>query len=151
MRLRSKPRRWCWATRPPYRRNDPCPPARGRERSGGAHRRVADIGIRPPLGGETAVRAVPGQEGRVAAERPQFLCDRIEQLLVIAAREIGATDRTLEQHVADDRELRGAVVKHDMPGRVPRAMDDVDRQIADANGVADRKSTRLNSSHMSIS
>src|SRR3546814_15349647 len=64
------------------------------------------------------------------------LRDRREELLVIAAREVGAADRALEQYVADDRELRWLVVKDDMPRRVPRTVDDVEGQRADRHRVA---------------
>ncbi len=68
-------------------------------------------GFCAPFMREIAVRAVPRQEGRIAAERPQLLRDRIEQLLVIAARKISAADRSLEQHIANDRQLRRSVVE----------------------------------------
>src|SRR3546814_3195983 len=64
-----------------------------------------------------------GQKDGVVAQGPEFLSDRREELLVIAAREVGAADRALEQYVADDRELRWLVVKDDMPRRVPRTVD----------------------------
>src|SRR3546814_20753463 len=63
------------------------------------------------------------------------LRDRREELLVIAAREVGAADRALEQYVADDRELRWLVVKDDMPRRVPRTVEDVEGQRADRHRV----------------
>src|SRR3546814_11031743 len=85
-----------------------------------------------------------GQKDGVVAQGPEFLSDRREELLVIAAREVGAADRALEQYVADDRELRWLVVKDDMPRRVPRTVDDVEGQRADRHRVAgvqpDRKS-----------
>src|SRR3546814_18414436 len=67
-----------------------------------------------------------GQKDGVVAQGPEFLSDRREELLLIAAREVGAADRALEQYVADDRELRWLVVKDDMPRRVPRTVDDVE-------------------------
>src|SRR3546814_199811 len=99
-------------------------------------RRVADEGIRPPFVREIAVRAVAGQEDGVAAERPQLPRDRIEQLPVVAARKVRAADRTLEQHVADDRQLRRRVVEDDMARRVPRTMDDIEGQVADRHRIA---------------
>src|SRR3546814_5460798 len=83
-----------------------------------------------------AVRAVAGQEDGVAAERPQLPRDRIEQLPVVAARKVRAADRTLEQHVADDRQLRRRVVEDDMARRVPRTMDDIEGQVADRHRIA---------------
>lgn len=38
-------------------------------------------------------------EANVVAEREQSLADRADQLVVVAAREVGSTDRTLEQDV----------------------------------------------------
>src|SRR3546814_11821510 len=83
-----------------------------------------------------AVRAVAGQKDGVVAQGPEFLSDRREELLVIAAREVGAADRALEQYVADDRELRWLVVKDDLPRRVPRTVDDVEGTRADRPRVA---------------
>src|SRR3546814_14266317 len=77
-----------------------------------------------------------GQKDGVVAQGPEFLSDRREELLVIAAREVGAADRALEQYVADDRELRWLVVKDDMPRRVPRTVDDAEGQRADRHRVA---------------
>src|SRR5690606_24413731 len=99
-------------------------------------RHVAHERIRPPFLAKIAVRTVSGKENRVVAERPQLLRDRIKQLLVVAAREIGAADRPLEQDVADDRELRGAMIEDDMPGRMPRGVNDLDREIAHPYRVA---------------
>src|SRR3546814_20754826 len=72
----------------------------------------------------------------VAAERPQLPRDRIEQLPVVAARKVRAADRTLEQHVADDRQLRRRVVEDDMARRVTRTMDDIEGQVADRHRIA---------------
>ena len=69
--------------------------------------------------GEGRHRAMARDEVRVAAHRPESLRDGIEQLLGIAAGEIGAADRTLEQHVADQRQLRFGVVEDDVAGGVP--------------------------------
>src|SRR3546814_3057476 len=55
---------------------------------------------------------------------------------MIAARKIGPPDRSLKDHVADDRELRRRMMKHDMPRRMPRAMDDIDLEIADRHHIA---------------
>src|SRR3546814_9321432 len=79
---------------------------------------------------------MPRQKGRVAAKRPQLARNRIEQLLVVAARKVGAPDRSLKDHVADDRELRRRMMKHDMPRRVPRTVDDVDLKIAAGDRIA---------------
>src|SRR3546814_4082073 len=55
---------------------------------------------------------------------------------MIAHREVGAADGTLEQHVADDGELAGGVVEDDMARRVAGAMIDVEREVADRHLVA---------------
>src|SRR4029453_12241824 len=81
-------------------------------------------------------RPVTGHEMSVVAHWPKALGDRIEQLLVIAAREVRSSDRSLEQYVADDRELRFGMVEHDMARRVARAMADVEGQVADRDSVA---------------
>ena len=77
-----------------------------------------------------------GDEGGVAAHRPKPLGNRIEQILVIAAREIGAADRALEQDVADDRQLRFGMVEDDMARRVAGAVADVEGQVADRHRIA---------------
>jgi hypothetical protein len=76
--------------------------------------------------------------GRRRCRRPSATAagDRIDQVLVIAHREIGAADRALEQDVADDRELRFGMVEDDMAGRVAGAMATSKRQLADRHLVA---------------
>lgn len=54
---------------------------------------------------EIACRAVAGDEGYVIAKRPKLLCDRIDQVLMITAREIGAADAALKDYIADNRQL----------------------------------------------
>ena len=75
-------------------------------------------------------------EGDVLAQRPELLRDRIDQLLVIAQREVGAPDAAGEQHVADHRELARPVDEDDVAWRVARAMEHVERQLADRHRVA---------------
>jgi len=55
---------------------------------------------------------------------------------MIAHRKVGATDRPLKQHVADDRELGGRVVEDDMAWRVTRAVAHVEGEVADRHLVA---------------
>src|SRR5690606_8351323 len=55
---------------------------------------------------------------------------------MVAAREVRATDRPVEQHVAHDGEPRLAMEEHDMPRRVAGAMDDLERLLAEGDGVA---------------
>src|SRR3546814_2809108 len=89
-----------------------------------------------PLVGETAHRPMAGDEGGVVAEWPELGGDGLDEVRVIAHREVGAADRTLEQHVADDRQLRRRMVKHDMAGRMAGAVIDVERQFTHRPGVA---------------
>src|SRR4051794_21945188 len=53
---------------------------------------VGDEGIGPPLLAEARHRAVPGHEADVVAQRPEPGGDRLDQLAMIAAREVGAAD-----------------------------------------------------------
>lgn len=55
---------------------------------------------------------------------------------MVAAREVGAADRTGEQHVADDREPMRAAEEHDVARRVPRAVIDLERFLAEGERVA---------------
>src|SRR4029079_2888344 len=77
-----------------------------------------------------------GDEGGLVAHRPEPSGDRADELLLVAAREIPAPDRALEQHVADHRELRFRMVEDDVAGRVARAVSDVERQLAEAYLIA---------------
>ena len=54
---------------------------------------------------------------------------------MVAARKIGPPDRSLEQHVANDGELRFGMVEDDMARRVAGAMADVEDQLADRDRV----------------
>src|SRR3546814_9881728 len=69
------------------------------------------------------------------AQGPERLDHGAQPRLVIAEREIGAADRAREQHVADQRQLRGRVMEDDVAGGVAGRV------------IGDRKSTSLNSSH----
>ena len=85
-----------------------------------------------------------GDEAGVVAHRPQALGNRIEQLLVIATGEIGAADRSLEQDVADQRQLRFGMVEDDMAGGVGGSVAVVDGELADVDRVAiDEVAVRL--------
>src|SRR4030095_13377967 len=95
-----------------------------------------DERIGRPLMAEGRHRPMTGHEMSVVAHWPKALGDRIEPLLVIAAREVRSSDRSLQQYVADDRELRFGMVEHDMARRVARAMADVEGQVADRDSVA---------------
>ena len=75
---------------------------------------VRDEGIVLAFLAESGHRPVARNERDVVPERPELLRDRRDQRRMVAAGEIGAADRALEQHVADDREAAGA------GGRTPR-------------------------------
>ena len=80
--------------------------------------------------------AVAGNEGSLASHRPQPLGDRIKQILVIAAGEVGASDRSLEQHIANQRELRFGMVEDNVPGGVPGAVAHAECQFSDRHRIA---------------
>src|SRR5215207_6869255 len=81
-------------------------------------------------------RPVAGNEGRLAAHRPEALRDGFDQLLVIAHREVPPSYRPFEQHVADDRKVRFRMMEDDMAGRVAGAVAHVEGQIANRHRVA---------------
>ena len=55
---------------------------------------------------------------------------------MIAPREVGAPDRSLEQHVAHDRQARPFVEEHHMAGRVPGRVDHPQGLLAEPDLVA---------------
>lgn len=59
-------------------------------------------------------------ETHLRPQRPEFLRYRVEELLVVAARKIGPSDRTTKQDIPDKGEPAWLVIDHDMAGRVPR-------------------------------
>ena len=67
-----------------------------------------------------------GHELHVIAERPEFVGYRADQVFVVAAREVCAADRALEQYVADEGDLCICVVDHDVARRVTRRVDDAE-------------------------
>lgn len=83
-----------------------------------------------PFMPEIACRAVAWDEGYVVAQRPQFLGDRIDQILVVSTRKISSADAALEKHVTHDREAARPVIEDDMSRRVSRAMDYIERKVA---------------------
>ena len=97
---------------------------------------IRDKGIGLALIAELAGRAVAGYEGHVVAQRPELLGDRIDQVLMIAARKVGATDRALKQDVADHRQLGRLMVKNHVTRRVAGAVNDVEHEIADRHLIA---------------
>src|SRR5690606_22186392 len=80
--------------------------------------------------------AMTRHEHDVVAQRKQFVAYRMQQLLVIAAREIGAPDRTLEQYIAHQREPLAAMKEHDMARRMAGTEQNVKRLLAESHGIA---------------
>src|SRR5690242_3278607 len=58
---------------------------------------VGHPGVGLPLAAEGGHGPVAGHEAHVLAQRPELAGDRVDQLLVVPAREVGAPDRALEQ------------------------------------------------------
>src|ERR1700690_2675519 len=77
-------------------------------------RQIAHIRVCFSLPAEGRHLAVAGDEMHVVTERPKASGNRIDQLLMIAPRQVGAADGARKQHVPDKRDLGGTVVKNDM-------------------------------------
>src|SRR6185369_7799582 len=97
---------------------------------------VGNERVRLPLLAEGRHRPVTRHEADVVAQRPEPRGDRLDQLGVVAAREVGAPDRALEKHVADLGEPRLAVEEDHMPGRVAGAVVDLELRLAEGNLIA---------------
>ncbi len=65
----------------------------------------------------------------VISQGQKLVSDRFEQLPLIASGEIGAADRAGEQYVADDRQTLRRTEKDDASRRMPRTMQDLERQL----------------------
>ena len=68
-----------------------------------------------------------GDEGHIIPQWPKLGRDGIDEVGMIAAREIGATDRPLKQHIPDNCQTAGLVMENDMSGRMAGAMNDIER------------------------
>src|SRR4051794_25845193 len=75
--------------------------------------RISDERIGLPLMSERGHRAVPRHEGGLVAHRPEALGDGADELLLVAALEVPAADGAAEQHIADEREVRFAMMEDD--------------------------------------
>ena len=89
-----------------------------------------------PLVAERGHRPVAGDEADVVAIGPQTPGDRRDQRVEVAARKVGAADRSLEQHVADEGDPQVRIDEDHVAGRVPGAMPHRERDVADADRVA---------------
>ena len=99
--------------------------------SGSAH-----VGVADTFAAKGAFRAVAWNEHRVVTHGPQTLGDAIDQVLVVAARKIGAANAACKQHIADKRTFDLGRIKHHMAWRVPRAMAHLQGVLAEGDGVA---------------
>ncbi len=72
----------------------------------------------------------------IISQGQKLFSDRFEQLPLIASGEIGAADRAGEQHVADDRQALRRTEKDDASRRMPRTMQDLERQLPDLDLIA---------------
>jgi hypothetical protein len=88
---------------------------------------VCNKGVVLALIAKLAGGAMAGDEGYIIPPWPKLRRDCIDEVGMIAAREIGATDRALKQHIPDNRQPAGLVMENDMSGRMAGAMNDIER------------------------
>src|SRR6266481_4620501 len=79
---------------------------------------VGDERVGPSLLAEARHRSVPRHETHVVAQRPELGGDGVDQVGVVAAWKVGASDGALEQHVAHLGEARLAMEEDHVAGRV---------------------------------
>ena len=82
-----------------------------------------DVGVRLAFLANSARRAVAANKRHVIAERQQLRLDRADQQFGTTAGQIGATDRALEQHIANEGEPLRSIEQHDRAGRMSWAME----------------------------
>src|SRR5690606_19756232 len=82
--------------------------------------------IGAPFLAKRAARPMTANEADVIAERQELFADGSEQRLVIASRQVGPSDRSSKQHIADLRETCLAIIVDHVTGRMPRAMEDLE-------------------------
>ncbi len=92
--------------------------------------------IAAPLGTDGGTRAMAAKELHLVEQRQHLACDRGDQRGVVAEWKVGATDRTLEQYVAEQGEAGGVVDEDDVARRVPRAVQYVEAVGAQGDRVA---------------
>src|SRR6185295_5821665 len=78
--------------------------------------------IGPPLLTDRRVRTVAGMDDRGVAERKQYGADRRHQDVVVAAGEVGSTDRPGEQRVADEQFAAGRTRPADLQAHAAGAV-----------------------------
>src|SRR5262245_8878967 len=99
-------------------------------------RRIEQERVGRALDPERGRRAVSRQEAHVVAEDEQPLADRADERVVVAAWEVRAPDRALEEHVAHQREARRTVEEDHVAGGVARAVLDLELELADRHALA---------------
>ena len=77
-----------------------------------------------------------GRERDVIAQRQQLARDRVDQVGVVAAWEIRAADAACEQHVTHEGMACTGIEEDHMAWRVPRAVQHLQRVLAEGDGVA---------------
>jgi hypothetical protein len=100
---------------------------------------VRNEGIGTPFGTECRCRAVTRNEAHVVTHGPETIDNGAQKRCVIAAREVGAADRAPEEDVAHDGEPALCLKKHNVAGRVPRAVHDLQFNLSETDPVALRQ------------
>lgn len=85
---------------------------------------------------------MPWDEHRLVSHGPQPLRDAVDQILVVAHREIRAADAARKQHVAHKGPVDLRRMEHHMPRRVPGAVAHGQRLVANLHRVAIRQPAR---------
>ena len=79
---------------------------------------------------------VAGDNQRVIRQAEKFVADVVQQILMIAAREVGAPDALVKQHIARYQQLGGGAIKHNVPRGVPCGVQHVKREVSHVQRVA---------------
>src|ERR1041385_2800377 len=108
-------------------------PGRPFPTQGPALHRVVEEWVGDPLMPDGRAGAMAADKTDVIAERQQLFGDGTDQGRMAAAGQIGAADRAVEQHVADMGEAHLLVEKHHAARRMTWAVENVKRQLTDAD------------------
>ena len=79
---------------------------------------------------------MPADEVDVIAQGKQLGLNRVDERVVVAVGKIGPADRAAKQHIANEGEFLGPVVKHDRARRVTGAMENLEGVTGDCDGIA---------------
>lgn len=77
-----------------------------------------------------------GDEAHIVAQREECLLDRVDQVPMIAARKIGATDGALKEYVAHLGQTLTSMEEHHMPWCMTRAMQHLKLLLANGDDIA---------------